>query len=244
MGSGRREWENDAVPGSGSNSLAGIDLLAGLTPEQLSGLERLCRWKRYSAREQIIDRQSETRDVFFIISGRVRVGNYSVSGQEITFSAVADGGHFGELAALDGQPRSASVMALIDSLIASIPPEHFLGMLEKHPSVALKVMVRLAQVVRNTTERVMDLSTLGAPNRVHADLLRRAQKFAGGGNEVVIHPIPVHGDIASRVSTTRETVARVMNDLARQGIVERMKDTLVIRDMKRLQDMVEEVRGD
>ena len=244
MGSGGCGRENDAVPDSGSNTLAGIDLLAGLTPEQLSGLERLCRWKRYPARAQIIDRQSETRDVFFIISGRVRVGNYSVSGQEITFSDMAEGGHFGELAALDGQPRSASVMALSDSLIASIPPKHFLGMLEKYPSVALKVMVHLAQMVRITTERVMDLSTLGATNRVHADLLRRAQEFADGGNQVVIHPIPVHGDIASRVSTTRETVARVMNDLARQGIVERMKDTFVIRDMKRLLDMVEEVRGD
>ncbi len=244
MGSGRRGWENDAVPDSGSNTLAGINLLAGLTPEQLSGLERLCRWKRYPAQEQIIDRQSETRDVFFIISGRVRVGNYSVSGQEITFSDLAEGSHFGELAALDGQPRSASVMALSDSLIASIPPNHFLGMLEKYPSVARKVMVHLAQMVRNTTDRVMDLSTLGATNRVHADLLRRAQEIGDGGNEVVIRPIPVHGDIASRVSTTRETVARVMNDLARQGIVERMKDTFVIRDMKRLQDMVEEVRGD
>ena len=244
MGSGGCGWENDAVPDSGSNTLAGIDLLAGLTPEQLSGLERLCRWKRYPARAQIIDRQSETRDVFFIVSGRVRVVNYSVSGQEITFSDMAEGGHFGELAALDGQPRSASVMALSDSLIASIPPKHFLGMLEKYPSVALKVMVHLAQMVRITTDRVMDLSTLGATNRVHADLLRRAQEFADGGNQVVIHPIPVHGDIASRVSTTRETVARVMNDLARQGIVERMKDTCVIRDMKRLLDMVEEIRGD
>ncbi len=244
MGSGGCGWENDAVPDSGSNTLAGIDLLAGLTPEQLSGLERLCRWKRYPARAQIIDRQSETRDVFFIISGRVRVGNYSLSGQEITFSDMAEGGHFGELAALDGQPRSASVMALSDSLIASIPPKHFLGMLEKYPPVALKVMVHLAQMVRVTTDRVMDLSTLGATNRVHADLLRRAQEFADGGNEVVIHPIPVHGEIASRVSTTRETVARVMNDLARQGIVERMKDTFVIRDLKRLRDMVEEVRGE
>ncbi len=232
------------MPESGSDTLAGIDLLAPLTPEQLRGLERLCRWKRYPGREQIIDSQSETRDVFFVVSGQVRVVNYSVSGREITFNDLAEGSHFGELAALDGQPRSASVMALSDCLIASLPQEHFLETLEKCPAVARKVMVHLAQMVRVTTDRIMDLSTLGATNRVHADLLRRAQKSADGENETVIHPIPVHGDIASLVSTTRETVARVMNDLARQGIVERKKDTLVIRDVKRLQEMVEEVRGD
>ncbi len=232
------------MPDSGSNTLAGIELLTGLTPEELSGLERLCRWKRYPAREQIIDHQSDTGDVFFVVSGRVRVVNYSVSGREITFNDMAEGAHFGELAALDGQPRSASVVALSDSLIASMPPEHFLGTLEKYPSVARKLMVHLAQVVRATTERIMDLSTLGATNRVHADLLRRAQESADGDNQAVIHPIPVHGDIASRVSTTRETVARVMNDLARQGIVERKKDALVIRDVKRLQELVEEVRGE
>ena len=54
----------------------------------------------------------------------------------------------------------------------------------------------------------------------------------------------MHGDIASRVSTTRETVARVLSDLSRQGMVERQKDRLVIDDVDRLEDMVEEVRGE
>ena len=59
-----------------------------------------------------------------------------------------------------------------------------------------------------------------------------------------ISPIPVHGDVASRVSTTRETVARVMNDLARQGVVERLKDALLVNDVEKLREMVEEVRGE
>jgi CRP-like cAMP-binding protein len=58
-----------------------------------------------------------------------------------------------------------------------------------------------------------------------------------------ISPIPVHSDIASRVSTTRETVARVLNDLARRGIVERTKQSLVIHDIAMLETLVEDVRG-
>ena len=109
--------------------------------------------------------------------------------------------------------------------------------------MALRVMRTLAHVVRTSTERIMDLSTLGANNRVHAELLRHAQANMNDENQALLSPIPVHGDLASRVSTTRETVARVMNDLARQGIVERTKDALVVRDVRRLRDMVEEVRG-
>ncbi len=55
--------------------------------------------------------------------------------------------------------------------------------------------------------------------------------------------MPIHGDIASRVSTTRETVARVLSDLAREGVVARSGNTLIIRDVARLEQLVESVRG-
>jgi len=108
-------------------------------------------------------------------------------------------------------------------------------------------MRRLAGMVRRSTERIMDLSTLGANNRVHAELLRLARpadpRDRAKANTATISPIPLHADIASRVSTTRETVARVLNDLARDGILERGESVLSILDMRKLHRMVEEVRG-
>jgi len=157
---------------------------------------------------------------------------------------MAAGAYLGELAALDGEPRSASVMALSDCLIAAMPQEQFLPLLEKHPSIALKVMKVLARVVRTSTDRIMDLSTLAANNRVQADLLRLAKDHVDDSNTAEISPIPVHSDIASRASTTRETVARVLSDLARRGVVERQKEALVVLDVEQLSDMVEEVRGE
>jgi len=225
-------------------TLAHIDLLSGLAAVEREALEKACRWRRFAAQEQIIDRQDEARDVFFVIEGQVRVVIYSLSGREVTLSDVGRGGHFGDLAALDGEPRSASVMALTDTLLAEMPHNHFLRAMESHWSIALKVLLSLTRIVRNSTTRIVDLSTLGANNRVHAELLRQARLTVGGTNLASISPIPVHSDIASRVSTTRETVARVLNDLARQGIVERRKDALVIRDIERLARMVEQVRGD
>ncbi len=175
---------------------------------------------------------------------KVRVVNYSLSGREITFDDVGDGKYFGEMAAIDGEPRSASIMALSDCLVAALAADQFRRVLANHPEIALKVMSHLSRLVRNSVGRIMDLSTLAANNRVHAELLRISRPSVKNPNMAAIAPMPIHGDIASRVSTTRETVARVLNDLARQGVLERAKDVLVIKDIRRLRSMVEEVQGE
>jgi uncharacterized protein (DUF1499 family) len=79
---------------------------------------------------------------------------------------------------------------------------------------------------------------------VHAEVLRLARASGKDDNTAVIAPIPPHNDIAGRVSTTRETVARVFGDLARAGIVERQANHLLVRDLARLEELVEDVRGD
>ena len=79
---------------------------------------------------------------------------------------------------------------------------------------------------------------------MHAELLRLAKDAVNDDNTAAISPIPIHGDIASRVSTTRETVARVLGDLSRSKIVRRESDALVIVDLERLQSMIERVRGE
>lgn len=231
-------------------SLDGIDLLRPLGGEERAAIARRCRWRRFAANEQIIDHLGETRDVVFIVEGRVRVLSHSASGREVIFDDIEAGGFLGEVAAIDGLPRSASVAALEDgTLIAFLAPGLFQSLVTGHPELAIAVMKRLCGVVRLTTDRVMELSTLGANNRVHGELLRLARRGrpveggAAGGGAVSITPIPVHADIASRVSTTRETVARVLGDLTREGLVERRADALIIRDLPRLEALVEDVRG-
>ena len=227
-----------------NDTLRDIRLLSELDDDEIAVVEKSCRWRTYGSGEQVIDQHSDTRDIFLVAAGRVRVVNYSLSGREITFDDLEPGSHFGELAAIDGLPRSASVMALDEARIASLPSDQFHQMVLDHPAIALKLMKHLAHLVRTSTMRIMDLSTLGANNRIHADLLRLARKVTEDDMTAVIKPIPIHSDVASRVSTTRETVARVMNDLARKGVVERQKEVLVVKDLERLEDMVEDVRGE
>jgi CRP/FNR family cyclic AMP-dependent transcriptional regulator len=238
-----RTGPEDSDRGTDQSVLAEFALFKDIDRETLVAVEQSCRYRRFSAQEQIIDKDATSSDVFFVVRGHARVVNYSMSGREITFADIHEGEYFGELSAIDGRPRAAGVMAVVDSLVLSLPRRVFLSVLSSHPQMALKVMERLTLTIRAANERIMDLSTLAAQNRVHAELLRQARDHATLRNAAVIEPIPVHSDIASRVSTTRETVARVLNDLARRGIVERTRNALLIRNVRQLQMMVQEVRG-
>jgi CRP-like cAMP-binding protein len=223
--------------------LSNVALFSDLSSSELTSIEQACCYRRFSAQEHIVERNSGSTDIFFVVRGRVRVVNYSLQGREITFDEVGEGGYFGELSALDGRPRSASVVAVTDSLILALPSRVFRSVLARHPDLALNTMIGLAASVRTAQERIMDLSTLAAHHRVQAEMLRQALLHKTGPNTARIQPMPLHSDIASRVSTTRETVARVLNELSRMGIMERGQKAFIVHDVDRLQQMVDEVRG-
>lgn len=238
----------DALPDTPADTPAAgldrIELLRPLSAGQRAAVARQCRWRRFAPDEQLIDHWAETRDVAFVVEGRVRVLSHSAGGREISFSDIDAGELVGEMSALDGRPRSASVVALEEgALIAFLPAKPFQTLVTAHPELAMAMMLRLCDKLRGATDRIMELSTLGANNRVHAELLRLARRASRQGASAVITPIPVHSDIAARVSTTRETVARVLSDLTRDGMLERRSDALVVRDLPRLELLVEDVRG-
>ncbi|MBM3523426.1 MAG: Crp/Fnr family transcriptional regulator [Alphaproteobacteria bacterium] len=221
-------------------NLDAVEILKPLNPDERRALGLRCRWKVWEAGEQIIDRETESNDVYFVARGTARVVNYGVTGREVSFDDIPAGGSFGELAAIDGGKRSANVVAVDQTTTAILPAKTFHEVLIEHPPVTMAVLKRLARIVRASTGRIMDLSTLGAQNRIYAELLRLARQTAIEGNTGILAPIPVHSDIAARVSTTRETVARVLSDLQRRSLVRREKSSLVITDINRLSEMVEE----
>jgi CRP-like cAMP-binding protein len=222
-------------------TLKGISLFEGIPDGVRERYEQRCAWRRFRPDEQIIDRMSDTHEVLFIASGSVRIVNYSITGREISLDDLHAGEFFGELAAIDGKPRSATAVALSETLLAIMPAETFRSMVTEHSPLALTIMRRLAKIVRASTGRIMDLSTLAAHDRVRAELVRMARHTLKDDGTARISPIPIHSDIASRVSTTRETVARVLSELTRRGLVKREHDALVVRDFEALEALIEEL---
>lgn len=227
------------VPGN----LSGIELLEGLPEEEILALERRCTWRRFKNGEQILDRNNDSRDVFFVTEGQVQIVNYSASGREIAYATVRQGGYFGELAAIDGQSRSASAVAVGSCVLALVAPNAFMEYVANHPGVAHQVMQRLAKIIRTCDERIMDLSTLGAVQRVYLELLRLAEEDPVTPGSWVIYPMPTQSNIAARASTTRETVARVIGQLAQEEIVKKKGKSLYIWDRDSLAFRAERMAG-
>jgi len=216
-------------------TLAGIALFEGLDPAELRRLEGLCRWRRYSNGERILDYGSESREVLFVIEGSASIVNFTLSGREVAFASVEAGDYFGELAAIDGQPRSASVVAGKDTLLAALPSDRFLELLHSEAGITFRVLERLARMVRSGDVRIMELSALAANQRVYAELLRMARPDAAVPDQWVIRSLPPLREIASRVSTTRETVARAVSQLYRTGLVRRKGRNLYLMDRGELE---------
>ena len=189
-------------------------------------------------------RLTESKDVFFIVSGKVRATMYSRSGKEVSFRDLGPGKMFGELSAIDDKPRSVDVMALTDAFILSMPAKDFWQSLQDYPLVTAATLRDLTSLVRHLSERIIEFSTLGVKNRIHAELLRLARENMQGDRIATISPAPTHADIASRVSTHREAVTRELNHLAHAGLIERERGALVVRDVNRLVQMVHDVRGE
>lgn len=226
-----------------SLGLRAVQLFEGLPPERLDALAQACRWRSLPVGRLLVQRAEHERDVHFVIDGQIRVTIFALNGRQLTFREIGAGGHFGELAAIDGEPRSADVLTLQSSIIASLGADDFRRLLQEEDVVADRVMRGLCRLVREISERVIDLSTLGVQNRVHAELLRLAREAGCTGNESRIDPAPTHADMASRISTNREQVTRELNALQQRGLLAKDGKALVLRDVEQLARMVAEVRG-
>lgn len=139
-------------------SLEGIAIFAALPAEALQRLQKNCSWRQYAPGQPIIDYQDRSDDVFFIIAGEVRVIIYSATGKVVSFRGLGPGDMFGEMPAIDGGPRSASVEARTSCLIASMPASAFREVLQSEPTVAQTLMRQLATTIRRLTTRVYEFS--------------------------------------------------------------------------------------
>ena len=153
-------------------TLASIGIFACLAPKALKALRDTCSWQNYHPGDPIVDYLDASDDVFFITSGEVCVTIYSASGKAVSFRNLGPGNVFGEYAAIDGEPRSASVVAKTDCLIASMPATKFRKLLLTEPMVCQALIGELVRNVRTLTKRVYEFSTLAVNNRIQAELLR------------------------------------------------------------------------
>jgi CRP-like cAMP-binding protein len=224
------------VMGDGS-PLRIISLFDDLADAELSRIAELCVIRSYEKQTQILGEQEQTTDIFFVLSGTIRFSSYAPTGREVIYNEISAGGIFGEFAAVDGLPRSATVVALSDCRLARMSSKKFLEVLELHGKVSVRLIKLLVAKTRRMSERVFEVSALAVRERVRRELLRLATEGTEFRNGVVIRPAPTHYEIAARIGSHREAVTREVNRLEAAGIVEVRRRQLRIIDIERLQQM-------
>jgi CRP-like cAMP-binding protein len=213
--------------------LAAIDLFRGLGPDQLAELERHTRTRQFKAGQTVVEYQDDSHDMFFILAGKLKVTIFSEAGREIAFRELGVGQSFGELSAIDGQPRSANVIALTNATVVLMTASDFMAALRRHPDIAIAALRKLTLLVRALSERVHEFAEK-VEVRICHELLRLARESMLGTNAARLRPPPKHAEIASRVNTHREAVSRLLSKLTRLGIVQRGQGELLIKDVQAL----------
>ena len=213
-------------------------MFQGVGEDVLSRLAAACSVREFGPGELVVGHNDTTFDVFFLLAGKLQVNLYSADGQRVGFQEMTQGEMFGEISAVDGEPRSASVEAASRCSIALLPRQRFLAMIETDPGFAMTVARQLAAHVRRLTTRVFEFSTMAVRQRLRAELLRIAH--AGGADEALIDPLPTHAELASRISTHREAVSRELAWLDGNGLILRKGKGFVIPSVARIRALIEE----
>jgi CRP/FNR family transcriptional regulator, cyclic AMP receptor protein len=221
------------------------DELAGALPPGLARrLADRARQSNLRPRQIVIGYQDRSTDVFVVLEGKLRVELHSPDGKEIILADIGPGQLFGELSAIDGEPRTASVSAVTQCRLAVIPGAAFREEALGDPASAEWLARRLVRQVRRLDERVYELNTLAVRNRLHCELLRLSIDAGITDNRAVIEPAPTHAELAARIGTHREAVTRELQYLAGRNIVVKQDRALTIDDVSALTEIVRAAAGD
>lgn len=220
-----------------SHSLTGISLLSRLAAAERDALARRCTFKTVAAGEVILDRFSASNGVCFMVAGVARVVHYVADHEEITIATIPTGDAIGEISAIDGLGRSATVVADAECVVAELAQADFHTLLTRHGDVALDLLRRWAETIRKLSDKVSYLSTGSPDQRVYAELVRLARPEQPGGSRWLIRELPSHQDLARWAQTSREVVASAVAELVRRGVAERRTRCLHITDYGMLKSL-------
>jgi CRP/FNR family transcriptional regulator, cyclic AMP receptor protein len=219
-------------------SLAGVELLRDIPKEDREGIERKCNFRRFAAGDVMVARFSVGSAVYFMLSGSARVVHYIPGDDEITIATVNAGDTIGEIAAIDGLGRSATIIADEDCTVAELPRSEFHALVVRRGEVALALLHRWAGIIRELDDKFSYVSTISPDQRVYSQLIRLARQEKPGSERWLIRSLPSHQELAEWSQTSRESVSSAVAELLRRGIAERHNKSLYINDYAALKSMV------
>lgn len=215
-----------------------IPFFSWLEPSQCEAVLRQLLVRRYKRGQAVMTKGSVGDALGFLLSGSLQVVDYTEDGREIGLRIIAEGDFFGELGLIDGQPRSAAVVAIVPSTVGLLRKEVALQLIYHTPELAAHMMQHLTQSIRRLSEFRNILSINNSNRRVYSFIGTMAGGY--GQPAAVIERLPRQRELAIMVNTSRETVSRVLSHLQQLGVVEKDGQRLIIRNPSKLMELAQD----
>ena len=214
-------------------SLATVPFFAGLEPFALERVALGMRGRRFR-RGEVIFHVGDPGDALFIITaGEVKISLPSEAGDEAILTRLHQGDVFGELALLDGAPRSATATALGPVEAVILPRERFRELIAEEPAVRDALLASLAAELRRLTTHVEELHFLDITGRLAACLVRLAADGGtpAGDGGIRLRTSLTQGDLAAMVGSTRQSVNKLLGQFSADGFLRVERDAIVVTDL-------------
>jgi CRP-like cAMP-binding protein len=208
-------------------ALAINPFFSGLGGEAIQRIAELCVRRTLSDGETLFVKGDPGEALYGVRRGRILIRTSIASGKQLTLNVLGSGDIFGEIALLDGRPRTADAVASGPTELFMIRRADFHHLLQRQPDIALRLIELLCERIRWTSERVEEASLLALPLRLARRLLRLADDF---GQEIHIS----QEELSVLVGAARESVNRQLQQWRRDGIIDLGRSRIEIRSMDRL----------
>lgn len=217
---------------------ASVPLFSCLSSMDRSAVCKIMIPRTFSAHEVIVHEDDDEGQTFFIlVSGKVHVAVFTTEGKSAILATLKPGDFFGEMAMLDGEPRSASVIASEQCTLLMLYRKMFIDILQRYPKITIQILIEMSRRLRRANRHINTLSLMSVYGRV-ADVLLQLAKEQGQRlrNMIVIPNRPTHQVIADMAGTSRETVSRIMSQLQKKHYLVADGKKLVILNEEKLFD--------
>jgi CRP-like cAMP-binding protein len=201
-------------------------------------LASLARTVHVQDRDVLFRKGDPGRQMYAIVTGGIKISTISEAGREIVFGILGPGEILGELSLLDGQPRSATAVAIGDAELLCVERRDFLAHLERNPGLAIRLVQSMAMRLRNSDELIEDRSFLKLPARLAKWLLQLARSHGTtipSGRMIGIKL--TQQEIANLVGATRESVNKLLRHWMDAQLIDQTVGYLIIRDEKTLEEI-------
>jgi CRP-like cAMP-binding protein len=214
-----------------ANVLGSVPLFADLNERDLRELAEALRPRRYRRGETIFVTGDPGTSLCVVNTGRIKLALSSNEGREVILDVLGPGEVFGELALLDGEPRSADAVSVEATELLLLHRETFLRFLRERPEVAINLIGVLSRRLRRDAQLVQDAAFLDVPARLARTILRLAEPAEDG---TLRTPRLTQSDLAAAAGTTRETLNKWLGFFVEQGFVKWNRSQVTVIDAEGL----------